>query len=116
MLAGLATAAAAAPAANINAYPTSERVVFVEACMRDHPGPHYEMLNKCSCTLDRLAESLPFDDFVTMSTAANASSIGGERGGVIRDSEPLQQQVRRFRQMQAAAQKSCMLQTAGVGR
>ena len=36
-------------------YPTSDRVLFVQACMRDNPGPHYEMLNKCSCALDKIA-------------------------------------------------------------
>jgi hypothetical protein len=90
-------------------YPTAERVVFVQACMRDHPGPHYEMLNKCSCTLDNIAKDLPYDDFVDMSTATNANSIGGERGGAIRDVESMQVLIRKFRQIQTAAMKSCMI-------
>jgi hypothetical protein len=90
-------------------YPTAERVVFVEACMRDHPGPHYEMLNKCSCTLDNIARDLPYDDFVDMSTATNANSIGGERGGAIRDVESMQVLIRKFRQIQIAAKKSCLI-------
>jgi hypothetical protein len=102
----LALAAANARADN---YPTVDRVVYVQACMRDHPGPYYEMVNKCSCTLDAIARELPYDDFVTMSTAANANSIGGERGSYIRDVEALQQQIRRFRQLQAQALKSCFV-------
>ena len=90
-------------------YPTSERVVYVEACMHDHPGGHYEMLNKCSCVIDTIAREIPYDDFVTMSTAAKATSIGGERGSYIRDVEPLQVQIRKFRQLQAQARKSCLL-------
>jgi hypothetical protein len=90
-------------------YPTSERVVYVEACMHDYPGGHYEMLNKCSCVLDTIARDVPYDDYVTMLTAANANTIGGERGSSIRDSEPLQVQVRKFRQLQAQARKSCMI-------
>ncbi len=90
-------------------YPTAERVVFVQACMRDHPGPHYEMLNKCSCTLDSIAKDLPYDDFVDMSTATNANSIGGERGGAIRDVESMQVLIRKFRQIQTTAMKSCMI-------
>ena len=90
-------------------YPTAERVVFVQACMRDHPGPHYEMLNKCACTLDTIAKDLPYDDFVDMSTATNANSIGGERGGAIRDVEPMQVLIRKFRQIQTAAMKSCLI-------
>ena len=90
-------------------YPTAERVVFVESCMRQHPGGHYEMLNKCSCVIDAIARELPYDDYVTMSTIANANTIGGERGSAIRDVESLQVQARKFRQLQAQAGKSCMI-------
>ncbi|GAB3757182.1 hypothetical protein GCM10028796_00870 [Ramlibacter monticola] len=99
-------------AARAHDYPTSERVTYVEACMHDHPGGHYEMLNKCSCVIDTIARDLPYDDFVTMSTAANAVTIGGERGSYIRDVEPLQVQIRKFRQLQAQARKSCLLDAA----
>ena len=99
-----------APAAVLaHDYPTAERVVYVEACMHDHPGGHYEMLNKCSCVIDTIARELPYDDFVTMTTAAKAFSIGGERGSYIRDVEPLVAQIRKFRQLQAQASKSCMI-------
>jgi len=90
-------------------YPTADRVVYVQECTRQHPGPHFEMLNKCACALDRLAGDVPFDDFVQMSTASNANSIGGERGNTIRETEMLQVQIRRFRQLQSAAKKSCFI-------
>jgi hypothetical protein len=112
LLPGLAGAAiaTAAGAAQAHDYPTSERVIYVEACMRDHPGAHYEMLNKCSCVLDALAQSLPYDDYVEMSTAANATTIGGERGSVIRDAPMLQEQIKKYKALQAQAQKSCFIQ------
>ena len=102
-------AALASPAAQAFDYPTSDRVVFVQACMRDHPGAHYEMVNKCSCTIDTIARELPFDDFVDMNTATNANSIGGERGSYIRDVESLQVMIRKYRQLQTNAMKSCMI-------
>ena len=105
-----AALAAAATAAQAHDYPTSERVVYVEACMRDHPGAHYEMLNKCSCVLDALAQALPYDDYVEMSTAANATTIGGERGSVIRDAPMLQDQIKQYKALQAQAQKRCFIQ------
>ncbi|HET8747689.1 MAG TPA: hypothetical protein VFM98_18970 [Ramlibacter sp.] len=106
----MAAALATAPAwVHAHDYPTSERVTYVESCMRSFPGGHYELLNKCSCVIDRIAQEVPYDDFVTMSTAANANSIGGERGSYIRDVEPLQVQIRKFRQLQAQARKSCLL-------
>ena len=100
---------AAALSAHAHDYPTADRVIYVQECMRQHPGPHFEMLNKCSCALDKLAGEVSFDDFVQMSTASNANSIGGERGNTIRDTEMLQIQIRRFRQIQSAAKKSCFI-------
>jgi hypothetical protein len=90
-------------------FPTSERVTYVEACMRDHPGMHYEMLNKCSCALDLISQAVTYDDYVTMSTATNATSIGGERGAYIRDVPELQTKIRDFRKLQADAQRRCMI-------
>lgn len=92
-------------------YPTADRVTYVEECMQQHPGSKYEMLNKCSCALDRLARDVPYDDFVNMSTASNATSIGGERGNVIRDTKQLQDQIKRFKALQTAAKKSCFINT-----
>jgi len=101
---------AAAPAA-AHDYPTSERVTYVEQCIQDNPGPHYEMISKCSCALDHMAKTVPYDDFVAMETASNASTVAGERGNAIRDSEGLQGLVRQFRDMQAAARKACFIGT-----
>jgi hypothetical protein len=102
--------AASACAAQAHDYPTSERVIYVESCMRDHPGGHYEMLNKCSCVLDAIASVLSYDDYVEMSTALNANTIGGEGGSVIRDAPLLQDQIKQFKAAQAKAQKSCFIQ------
>jgi hypothetical protein len=90
-------------------YPTADRVIFVQACLRDHPGGHYEMLNKCSCAIDAIARELPFEAYTAMATATNANSIGGERGGYIRDTELLQVDIRKFRQINAKAKKGCFI-------
>jgi hypothetical protein len=109
LLAAVAIATTAG-AAQAHDYPTSERVVYVEACMRDHPGGHYEMLNKCSCVLDAIAGVLSHDDYVEMTTALNANTIGGEAGSVIRDTAMLQDKIKQFRALQAKAQKGCFIQ------
>jgi hypothetical protein len=104
------SACATAPADNNTAgYPTGERVIFVQSCMNDHPGGHYEMLNKCSCAIDAIARKLPFEDYTTMSTAANANTIGGERGSYIRDTEAVQVEVRKFRSITSEAKKGCFI-------
>lgn len=106
----------AAPAAQAYNYPTADRVTYVQECMRQHPGAQFEMVSKCSCVLDTLARKLPLDEFTAMGTATNANSIGGERGNTIRDTEMLQKQIKRFRELQSAAKKSCFILTEPVAR
>ena len=73
-----------------NDFPTVDRVLYVQECLRAHPGPQFEMINKCSCALDAFAKEVTYDDYVTISTVSNARSIGGERGGAIRDAPSLE--------------------------
>jgi hypothetical protein len=104
-----AVLAAIACGAQANDYPTVDRVLYVQECIRAHPGPHYEMINKCSCALDTLASSLSHDEYVGMTTVVNAMSIGGERGGDLRDNETLKPQIKRWRELQAQAKKACFI-------
>lgn len=100
---------AACGAAQANDFPTVDRVLYVQECMRTNPGPNFEMVNKCSCALDSLAREVSYDDYVNMSTIVNAVTIGGERGGELRDNESLKPQIKRFRELQAKVQKSCFI-------
>ncbi len=104
-----ALAALAALPVLANDFPTVDRVLYVQECMNGRPGPYYEMVNKCSCALDALAREISHEDYVQISTAAKATSIGGERGGYIRDTEMLQVQVRRYRELQAKVKSGCFL-------
>jgi hypothetical protein len=92
-----------------NDFPTVDRVLYVNECMRANPGPYFEMVNKCSCALDRLAGEVTFDDYVTMTTIVNAVSIGGERGSEMRDNESLKPQIARYRELQARVTKACFI-------
>ena len=98
----------AAPA-RANDFPTVDRVLYVQECMRNNPGPHYEMVNKCACALDRLAGEVKFDDYVNMITVVNAISIGGERGSELRDNETVKPQIARWRELQSRVQKACFI-------
>jgi hypothetical protein len=99
----------ASSAALAHDYPTVERVLYVQTCMREHPGPGFEMVNKCSCAIDKIASEIIYDDYVSLSTVANAITIGGERGAVLRDAEPMQELARKFRKLNSEAQKSCFI-------
>lgn len=96
-----------------NDFPTVERVVFVQECMRNHPGPQFEMTNKCSCALDALAAQVKYDEYVTLSTVGKAMSIGGERGGAIRDVASLGPVAKRYRELVEKSEKGCFLNPPG---
>jgi hypothetical protein len=95
--------------ARANDFPTVDRVLYVQECIRAHPGPYFEMINKCSCAVDRLAEEVKFDDYVNMITIVNAITIGGERGGELRDNETLKPQITRYRALQTKVAKACFI-------
>ena len=90
-------------------YPTADRVQYVHVCMRDNPGQIDEMVYKCSCTVDAIAKQMSYEEFVESSTAANAYTIGGERGETVRAYAPAKKMADRFREVQARAKKSCFI-------
>ncbi|WP_232076602.1 hypothetical protein [Variovorax sp. PBL-H6] len=107
-LSGLPMAVHAAVPAND--FPTLDRVLYVQECIAAHPGTSsFEMTSKCSCALDALAREVKHAQYVQLSTASKATTIGGERGGVIRDSEMLQADVKRYRALQAKVNKGCFI-------
>ena len=99
----------ASAAARANDFPTVDRVLYVQECMRAHPGPQFEMINKCSCALDAFAKEVTYDDYVTISTVSKALSIGGERGGAIRDAPSLEPLAKRYRELQLKSEKGCFI-------
>jgi hypothetical protein len=111
-LLGLCTPLMAATPAPMNDFPTVDRVLYVQECMRAHPGPTFEMTTKCSCALDAIASSVKYKDYVTMSTITKALSIGGERGGAIRDVPSYEPEIKRLRELQAKAEKGCFISPA----
>lgn len=104
--------ATATPTQAANDFPTSQRVIYVQECMRKHPGPHFEMVNKCSCAIDAMASEVRYEDFVGMSTVVNAMSIGGERGGSLRDNESIKPEIKRYRELEKKVHKACFINDA----
>jgi len=98
-----------APLCQANDFPTADRVEFVLECMRDHTGGQFELMNKCSCTIDRLAEKYKYDDFVEAQTMAKAVTIAGERGSTLRDNEDAQKAAKRYRASVTEAGRACFL-------
>ena len=98
-----------APLGRANDFPTAGRVEFVLDCMRNHSGGQFELLNKCSCAIDRLAEKYKYDDFVEAQTMSKAVTIAGERGATMRDNEEAREAAMRHRAIVADAARACYL-------
>jgi hypothetical protein len=92
----------------VHNYPTVARVEFVQECIRAHGG-RLANLYQCSCAIDRIADSLSYDEFVEASTYAKYSSLAGEGGGIFRDSDRARQLAKRYRETEAEAYRGCGL-------
>jgi hypothetical protein len=106
----LRTNAIPAQLSKANDFPTHARVDFVLACMRDHPAIGQEAIYKCSCAIDAIANQVNYETWVDLSTVANAMTIAGERGGVMRDLKDGRKMATRYREMQESAKKACFLE------
>lgn len=95
--------------AQANNYPTLARVEYVEQCQRSHPGPGYEMRSKCSCVIDHIASQIRYEEFEALKTASDAMSIGGERGGALRDNATVKPMIARWRALQSEAARACFI-------
>jgi hypothetical protein len=95
---------------NAHDYPTFERVLFVEACAREHPErARHEMIYKCSCALDAIADEIPYDQFVEVSTAFYAGQVAGKRGTSVRESDEGRKDIARFREARTKAYGKCLI-------
>ncbi len=102
-------------AGDMSGYSTVMRVEFVLECMQEHQGSQYELMNKCSCVLDQLAKRYTAEGFVDARTTAQAISIAGERGSVLRDNEEAHRLASEYRESLVRAQSDCFLRRPNEG-
>jgi hypothetical protein len=95
--------------ARANDFPTQARVEFVLDCMRTSKVSAQESMYKCSCAIDDIATKIDYATWVELSTIANATTMAGERGGVMRDLKDGRKMITSFRELQADAKKHCFL-------
>jgi hypothetical protein len=87
-------------------YPTVARVEYVNDCIGKNGGK-LAALYQCACAIDRIANALPYDDFVEASTYAKYATLPGQGGGIFRDSEHARQLAKSFRDLEANALRGC---------
>ena len=99
---------AAAPL-QANDFPTTARVEYVLKCMNEHGGQSYDTLYKCSCSLDKLAAQMTYQEYTEAETYAQLRSTPGERGGVFRDPPQAGRLRDRLATTKLTADRACFL-------
>lgn len=88
-----------------NDYPTIARADYVFACMQVN-GESRETLFKCSCSIDKIAELLPFTEYEEAETIMSIVLKGGEKVAPLRY-EKIQEKVKRLKKAQVEAELRC---------
>ena len=102
----LAWGLGAAPAVDLNDYPTSARADYVFACMKAN-GETHQAMEQCSCSIDVIASVLPYDRYVAADTVMSLSQVPGRFGAMFRSVEESKSAVTDLRRAQAEAEVRC---------
>ncbi len=89
-----------------NDYPTSTRADYVFACMQVN-GQTRENLMKCSCSIDTIAEILPYKEYEEAETIMSVVQKGGENVSMFHSYKPLVEKVNNMKRAQVEAELRC---------
>ncbi len=98
--------AAQSVADRLNDYPTSARADYVFACMTTN-GQSRQVLEQCSCSIDQIAQILPYAKYVEAETVLSMRLTGGERMAVFNSAVAANNLVADLRRAQAEAEIIC---------
>ncbi len=88
-------------------YPTAARADYVIGCMAAN-GFQHQLLDKCACGIDVIADRVSFDDYQTAETVLSMQQAAvGPRSGLFRDTPVARQSLERLRRAQAEANLRC---------
>lgn len=108
-LADTSSAPPPATPAPTNDYPTQARVEYVFGCMHKYGGENYDHLYGCVCAIDKIAEKIPYANFVATTTLAVMIKTPGERGGAFRDAAGGREAIKAFDSFVADTEAACGL-------
>ncbi len=92
-----------------NDFPTQARVEYVLRCMESHGGEKYENLYSCICVIDKIADTIAYDEYTEAEVFTQLRSTPGERGGVFRDPDRASLLVKKLKDAIGVAEKSCFV-------
>lgn len=88
-----------------NDYPTVARADYVYACMAVN-GQTRPMLEKCSCSIDEIANILPYDQYEQAETLISVGLKGGENVAWTHAPE-FQEKIKNLRRAQVEGELRC---------
>lgn len=89
-----------------NDYPTEVRVDYVIGCMATN-GQDYLTMQKCACSIDTIAELMPYQEYEAVATILSMRERRGQIGVLFRTERGMEDQVQRFRAAQVEADLRC---------
>jgi hypothetical protein len=90
-----------------NDYPTAARADYVIGCLGAN-GFKRELLDKCSCGIDTIANLMSYDDYEKAETILSMQQGGlGDRGNLFRDTPIAKEEVEKLRRAQAEVNLRC---------
>lgn len=92
-----------------NDYPTQARVEYVFGCMNKYGGENYDHMYGCVCAIDKIAEKIPYANFVATSTLAVMSKTSGERAAAFRDAGGGRDAIKAFENFIKDTEANCGL-------
>ncbi len=87
-------------------YPTATLADYVFACMAAN-GQRYDILQKCSCSIDYIAERLPFEEYERIEAIMQAQQDIGQRGIFYRETQWANDNVEKLKKIQAESTIAC---------
>ena len=94
-----------------NDFTTVTRVQYVQDCIASSQGKMnvYEATHKCSCVIDKLAESFTQAEFEDADTGFQFRNLPGDRGAMFRDDADVVDGIDHFKKAHAEAYASCRM-------
>jgi len=89
-----------------NDYPTAARADYVFACMQVN-GQTREILFQCSCSIDTIAELLPYEKYEEAETIMSVVQKGGESVSMFKSNPVFVEKVNNLKRAQVEAELRC---------
>ena len=105
----VATTSTSTSTKKVNDYPTQARVEFVLQCMSKYGNETYNTMYGCICAVDKVAETIPYKNYVATATLAVMINTPGEKGGIFRDAPGGRKAIRAFKSFIKDTEKACGL-------